>query len=243
MSCPNGLTIDDDGNLYTANFNNGSVVKITPAGTVSVLATLSGNGNGHLTFANDRLYVASWAGAQIHELMLDGQSRVLAGTGASGADDGPGDQATFYRPNGVSASVDGDTLFLNQSTEIVPVGDPQLHPAAVRMITGVLATTDAEGSPSEFPDGLGLQGSAPNPFRESTQIDFVLSDQEPVALYIYNVLGQRVRTLVDIVQPAGTQSVSWDGRNDAGDRVASGVYLYALETGSRRDTRRLLFLR
>ncbi len=243
MSCPNGLTIDDDGNLYTANFNNGNVIKITPAADVSVLGTIPGNGNGHLTFANDRLYVASWAGAQIHELTLSGQSRVLAGTGASGSDDGPADQATLYRPNGISASSDGDTLFFNQSTQVVPVGNPQLHPASVRMITGVLATTSAEGSPDEFPEGLGLTTLMPNPFTESTRISFSLAGPEAVTLTVYNVLGKLVRTLVNDIRLGGQHTVGWDGRDDAGVRVASGVYMYALEAGSSRDARSVVVVR
>lgn len=243
MSCPNGLTIDDDGNLYTANFNDGRVVKITPGGTVSVLATVNASrGNGHLTFANGRLYVCNWSG-RIYELLLDGQFRVLAGTGIRGTDDGPADQATFNRPNGISATVTGDTLYINQSTQVVAPADPQLHPNVVRMITGVLATTDAEVSPDEFPDGLGLNGSMPNPFTESTRISFSLAGPEAVTVTVYNVLGRLVRTLVDDIRPGGQHAIAWDGRDDAGSRVASGVYTYTLEAGSSRDARSVVVVR
>ncbi|NNF59384.1 MAG: hypothetical protein HKN04_14205 [Rhodothermaceae bacterium] len=241
MSCPNGLTIDANGNLYTANFNDGRIVKIAPGGTASLLATLSTApiGNGHLTFAHGRLYVCNWSG-RIYEVLLDGTSRVLAGTGQLGTTDGPGDQATFYRPNGISASVTGDTLYINQSTQVV--GGTQLHPNVVRMITGVLATVDVEDGP-DSPDGFGLLPNTPNPFGTSTRLGYTLARPGSVALRVYNLLGQRVRTLVDAVRPSGEHTVMWDGRNDAGDPVASGIYLYALEGPDRRTTRPMVLLR
>ena len=240
MSCPNGLTIDDDGNLYTANFNDGRVIKITPGGMASLLVSVNPSaGNGHLTFANGRLYVCNWSG-RIYEVLLDGTSRVLAGTGTLGTTDGPGDQATFYRPNGISATVTGDTLFINQSTQVV--GGTQLHPNVVRIITGVLTTVDVEEGP-EGPDGFGLLPNTPNPFGTSTRIGYTLVQPGPVALRIYNLLGQRVRTLVDAIHPSGEHAVTWDGRNDTGDPVASGVYLYALEEPGRRTTRPMVLLR
>lgn len=59
----------------------------------------------------------------------------------------------------------------------------------------------------------------------------------------YNTLGQKVRTLVKSNQTAGRYLVSWDGRNDSGDRLASGVYFYALKFGeSVTATRKMLFL-
>lgn len=241
MSCPNGLTIDEEGNLYTANFNNGGIVKITPDGTVSLLVSLSNApiGNGHLTYANGRLYVCNWSG-RIYEVTLDGQSRVLAGTGVLGNVDGPGDQATFLRPNGISASVTGDTLFINQTSENVPL--PQIHPNSVRIITGVLTTTAVEGPPSS-PDGLGLAPNTPNPFGQTTTIPYALATPTHVLLRIYDVLGRRVRTLTDGLKAGGSHVVSWDGRDEAGQPAASGVYLYTLDTGRTRTTRRLTLAR
>ncbi len=121
LSCPNGLTIDPAGNLYTANFNNGAILRITQAGEVSVVAsTPTSNfrptgGNGHLTFANGVLYVASNATSQIFEVTLDGQIRVIAGNGNRGHNDGDAAQASFSFPNGIAASEDGQFLYLNES--------------------------------------------------------------------------------------------------------------------------------
>ncbi len=121
LSCPNGLTIDPMGNLYTANFNNGAVLKITQAGEVSLVANTPsssfrpGGGNGHLTFANGVLYVASNATSQIFEMTLDGQMRVIAGDSTRGHNNGEASQASFSFPNGIAASDDGQFLYLNES--------------------------------------------------------------------------------------------------------------------------------
>ncbi|MEP0547442.1 MAG: FlgD immunoglobulin-like domain containing protein [Rhodothermales bacterium] len=240
MSCPNGLTIDDDGNLYTANFNNGRIVKITPDGAASELVSLSNApiGNGHLTFANGRLYVCNWGGF-IYEVTLGGVARVLAGSG-TGLADGPAAEAQFFRPNGISASMTGDTLYLNQTAELVAL--PQIHPNTVRMITGVRQTVDAADEAPDA-DGLGLAPSAPNPFRSATRIAYTLPHPMPVSLRVYDVLGRPVRTLVERVEAGGTHEVRWDGRSDGGQRLAAGLYLYALAGLDRRVVQRVTLLR
>ena len=223
MSCPNGLTIDNDGNLYTANFSNGNVVKITPQGEASVLVTLpgQGSGNGHLTFANGRLYVNNWLG-RVYEVMLDGQSRVLAGTGEQGTQDGPGDQATFYHPNGISASVTGDTLYINQSTQIV--SGPQLHPNVVRMITNILVTVDSEGG-DDLGLGIELHPIRPTPAQGQADVAFELAEPGLVSLAIVDMLGRRVvDVLAGEARPAGDHLLALDL-----DGLASGVYQVTLE--------------
>jgi sugar lactone lactonase YvrE len=220
MSCPNGLTMDGDGNLYTANFNDGRIVKITPQGVASVLVTLPG-GNGHLTFANGRLYVCNWTG-RIYEVTLDGQSRVFAGTGVFGTQDGsaqpgPGDRATFYRPNGISASVTGDTLYVNQSTRVV--GGIQLHPNVVRMIPGVLATVTAE-SGEDLGRGVELHPIRPTPARGQADVAFELAEPGRVSLSIVDSLGRRVLdALAGEPRTAGNHTLALDL-----DDLASGVY-------------------
>lgn len=241
MSCPNGLTIDDDGNLYTANFSNGNVVKITPQGEVSVLVTLpgQGSGNGHLTFANGRLYVNNWLG-RVYEVTLDGESRVLAGTGEQGTQDGPGDQATFYHPNGISASVTGDTLYINQSTQIV--SGPQLHPNVVRMITNVHVTVDAEDGAEDL--GLQMHPIRPTPARGQADVAFELAEPGLVSLAIVDLLGRRVvDVLAGEARSAGdhTLALNLDG-------LASGVYQVTLDAviasgRTARATRQLVIAR
>ena len=131
----------------------------------------------------------------------------------------------------------------------LPIGEPaaaiieQLDtsgpPETIRRLTAV-AETGNGSTPSDW----SLQQNYPNPFNSGTVLPF----QAPAAavnaaLHIYNLQGQKVRTLVEGPVVAGYREVTWDGRDAKGHIVASGVYLYRLETGSVDLTRKLLFLR
>lgn len=99
---------------------------------------------------------------------------------------------------------------------------------------------------AEIPTHFRLEQNHPNPFNPSTVIEYAIAEQAgPVraTLEIYNLLGQRVRTLVDGEQAAGTYSARWDGTDDGGTTVASGVYLYRLTAGDFVAMRKMLFLR
>ncbi|HEY3217428.1 MAG TPA: FlgD immunoglobulin-like domain containing protein [Candidatus Eisenbacteria bacterium] len=91
--------------------------------------------------------------------------------------------------------------------------------------------------------GFGLDAGYPNPFRAHTQIRFALPRSGNVRLIVYDVMGRAARVLVDGHTSAGTHQVSWDGRDDAGHSVSSGIYLLRLETSGLVSTRRLLRLR
>ncbi|HSR51463.1 MAG TPA: hypothetical protein VLV83_11585 [Acidobacteriota bacterium] len=157
LNCPNGLTVDDDGNLYTSNFNDNWVVKIDPQGVTTRFASIPGGGNGHITFANGVLYVSGFRANQIFMVTLDGQVSLLAGAGAAGFgpfgnDDGPASEATFIHPNGIRASPDGDTLYINSS---IPALLPTLNPSMVRAIRGLRGLT-SQLHFSQFGGGNGF---------------------------------------------------------------------------------------
>lgn len=85
--------------------------------------------------------------------------------------------------------------------------------------------------------------SYPNPFRNSTTIEFELPDAAPVRLAVYDTAGRRVRTLVEgTVHAAGRVAVPWDGRDDSGRPVAAGVYFTRLVAGTATGTHRLVHL-
>ena len=87
-----------------------------------------------------------------------------------------------------------------------------------------------------------LYENYPNPFNPSTTIKFGLQEERHTRLIIYNSLGQKVRTLIDQPQTAGVHAVRWDGKNDAGLHVSSGVYIYRLVAGNFIQTRRMILL-
>ena len=92
------------------------------------------------------------------------------------------------------------------------------------------------------PAAAGLAGNHPNPFNSSTRIVYRLGRDGPVRLEIYNTLGQRLRTLVDEVQTAGSYRVQWDARDQGGAALAAGVYLTRLVHPGGVETRPLLHL-
>lgn len=93
-----------------------------------------------------------------------------------------------------------------------------------------------------LPEKLRLEQNYPNPFNSSTTIRFELPRQEEIRLVLYNVAGQRVADLVDGVREAGVYTVRWDGRDESGNRLASGVYVYRLESGAQVEIRRLVLV-
>lgn len=83
----------------------------------------------------------------------------------------------------------------------------------------------------------------PNPFNPETEIQYSLAKADNVKLVIYNVLGQTVKTLVDEYQTAGTKLVHWDGKDENGNEVASGIYFYQIQSGDFMQSRKMILLR
>jgi flagellar hook assembly protein FlgD len=83
----------------------------------------------------------------------------------------------------------------------------------------------------------------PNPSSGDTRIDYQLEAPGPVVLAVYDVLGRRLRTLVDGEQPAGRHTVAWDGRQADGSPVASGTYFVRMRTGTYASTQRVSLVR
>jgi hypothetical protein len=90
---------------------------------------------------------------------------------------------------------------------------------------------------------LALQQNYPNPFNPATRIPYTLTKAGLVKISIFNLQGQTVRRLVDEVKPVGPYLAEWDGRNDVGDRVASGVYFYRLSTDRKHLTKKMTLLK
>ncbi len=80
--------------------------------------------------------------------------------------------------------------------------------------------------PPAAPENKSLFSNHPNPFNPETRIQYQISEASLIQLRIYNLMGQEIRTLVQEQQNPGTYSVVWDGKNDSGIEVSSGVYIY-----------------
>ena len=93
------------------------------------------------------------------------------------------------------------------------------------------------------PLSFELKQNYPNPFNPSTTIEFSLAAGAHVTILIYNLLGQYVASAIDTDLPAGPHSLTWNGLNSSGRPVASGVYLYRMQTAQYSETRAMTLLR
>lgn len=163
--------------------------------------------------------------------------------------------ATVSPMSGIIPAQSSDTLYLTLKTHNFPMGefwatiqiesndpDETLYYVPIHMVVD----TSAMGIelPGELtPKRFTLQQNWPNPFNPSTTIAYTLPGAAEVDLTIYDVLGQRVKTLVREKQPAGKYSVQWDGTNEFGIQVASGIYIYRITAGNKTATRKLILMR
>ncbi len=103
----------------------------------------------------------------------------------------------------------------------------------------VLSTDDPGIEPYE----TALLGNTPNPFNPSTAIRFSLREDMPVTLAIYNIRGQKVRTLIDKRMERGEHTAQWLGDDDSGKPCSSGVYLYRMQTSGKTETKKMIMMK
>ncbi len=139
---------------------------------------------------------------------------------------GDGDYFYFCKINGHYLGCNWDLM---STDEIVEFSIPYL--------TGIKAKQKV------LPLQFRLYHNYPNPFNPTTTIRYDLPQNSKVILTIYNILGQKVRTLVQKQQPAGQYQVQWDGRDDSGEKVSSGVYLYKMVAGDFVQVKKMLLVK
>ena len=96
---------------------------------------------------------------------------------------------------------------------------------------------------SQVAKQFSLEQNYPNPFNPTTRIDYSLPQSAQVKLIVFNILGQKVRTLVNSKMNAGKHHVVWNGRDDAGRVLPSGVYYYQLDLDGTRITRKMVLMK
>lgn len=127
----------------------------------------------------------------------------------------------------------------------IPRPGNSVHPDSFKTCFGFGANdvrevqSSEESTPSEF----SLYQNYPNPFNPYTNFRFTLATSAHVKIEIYNIVGQRVRTLVDVDMKAGVYVADWDGKNDKGKSVSSGIYLYRMQAGDFTDMKKMLLLK
>ena len=100
--------------------------------------------------------------------------------------------------------------------------------------------------PAGIPENFSLEQNFPNPFNPSTVINYTIPQSANLIntrLEIFNLLGQKVRTLVNTKQPSGTYTVTWNGTSDSGELLATGLYVYRLQAAEFVDMKKMLFMK
>jgi hypothetical protein len=161
-------------------------------------------------------------------------------TGITHSSDHPSAMLAAQEDGRFAELVTGEYLDLEFPAERVPDG---MERSLVLMTKGYFLQWFGHEDAAR-PLAFGLNGNYPNPFNPSTTIRYSLAAEALVKLEIFNVLGQRVRTLVaDATQPAGSYDAFWDGTSDNGQFVGSGVYLYRLQAADFVETRKMIMLK
>ncbi len=101
----------------------------------------------------------------------------------------------------------------------------------------------ADPNPDVAIEATGLNPASPNPFNPRTTLNFTLTTDELVNLAVYSIRGELVRVLLSEHRGAGAHSVDWDGKDERGAGVASGVYVARFVAGSVNMTQRLVLVR
>ena len=125
FKCPNGIAFDSAGLLYVVDNWDNHMLKIDRSGNVSLFATVSAKGMGHICFKKDRFYVAAFETHEIYEVKLNGTVKRILGNGQRGIVNGSGDSVRVSYPNGIACDPWTPRLYINESDSDSEEGDPR----------------------------------------------------------------------------------------------------------------------
>jgi hypothetical protein len=217
-------------------YQAGGFVESSPA-----IIDMNGDGLSEVIFgaADERLYMVSGDGSLLEDYPTPETGAIYSSPSVGYLDEDGDLEVIMGTPSGLSvwdykiASPDSGpwTMYRGNCHRTGYYGD---NPA-----TPVVGSIPQERLPREF----SLSQNYPNPFNARTQLEFAIGQKDRVVMEVFNILGQKVKTLVDDVRPAGSYRVVWAGKDDGGFPVASGIYFYRLRSGQRIQTRRMVLLR
>ena len=184
--------------------------------------------------------VAGIEGSMVYA--VDNSSGQVAGYGITNTD------GSFtiaeLAPGSYSVTVD-KVEYTASSTTATPTYDAVTGAALASTVSLSIdaVATDVTQDPGVIPESYVLDQNYPNPFNPTTQILFSLPKAERTSLIVYNMLGQKVATLIDGLLGLGSHVVTWNGRDSRGMQLSSGVYFYTLRTSSFTSTRKMVMVK
>ena len=163
--------------------------------------------------------------------------------------------ATVSPLSGILAPQSSDSLHLTLRTSNFPMGefwasiqvesndpDETIYVIPIHMVVDSV-TVSVQPLSDLIPDKFQLYQNWPNPFNPSTTIKYSLPEKSEVKLEIFNIIGQRIKTLVSGNQGPGSYQIQWDGKNEFGQTAASGIYIYRLQADKEVAIRKMVFMR
>jgi hypothetical protein len=107
--------------------------------------------------------------------------------------------------------------------------------------TMVVGTLSIDGA--DIPEVFALHQNYPNPFNPTTQIKYDLPEDAMVSIIIYDLMGRSIKSLVNSQQSAGYRSIQWNATNNLGEPVSAGMYIYMIQAGEFRQTKKMVLLK
>ncbi len=217
---------------------------VSPSGDVQERIPIAENGNnlfGFLAFDGEHYLVTyhHFVNVMNNEVYLIG--RYFDTTGQPS-----GDTFIIFSPVGGKVPIGGVQLFDGTDfltgvnlvkINISPEGDVQFSDGDVYGVLLSEASNEvSDGQGSGIPAAFSLDQNYPNPFNPVTTIEYAVPESESVILSIYDVTGKELKRSILGMSAAGTHTIQWDGRNQAGERVASGMYFYRIEAKTKAGT-------
>jgi hypothetical protein len=143
------------------------------------------------------------------------------------------DDVTGWQPLGGAVDIIKNEVY-------APIEQTGLYAA---FTTQIVTDVEDDQSGDILPYHFELSQNYPNPFNPITTIKYSLPKRNRVTIEVYNALGQKVRTLVNREESAGSYTITWDGTNASGKSVSTGVYLYRFQAGNHIESKKMLLLR
>ncbi|KPL03995.1 MAG: hypothetical protein AMJ90_02495 [candidate division Zixibacteria bacterium SM23_73_2] len=139
-------------------------------------------------------------------------------------------------------------VFRDTSSALIPGTNAFCFAPLTSNVSGLIfegnsGVEEEEGKEAVLPENFTLFQNYPNPFNPTTVIKFYLPEDSWVKVEVFNLLGQRVKTLADKAMLSGIREVLWNGKNEKGKSVASGIYFYKVKTDKFEDMKKMILLK